>query len=268
MGQTGAGGGAPARDRVALAGVLVDRVDHATAVAAIRGFIADGGRHQIVTVNTDFIRGARQDAGFRDVLNRADLAVADGMPLVWLSRLVGAPLPTRVAGIDLIEECCGAAAREGVGVFLLGAAPGVAEAAGRVLAAHHAGLRIVGTYSPPFGSHSAEEDRRMVAAIRAAGRCILLVAFGAPRQDQFIARHLIDIDIAVGMGVGCAFDILSGGVRRAPRWMQRCGLEWAWRLAQEPRRLWRRYLIEDMPLLGTLVLDAVRAGRRTDVDAR
>ncbi len=264
MGRRGARG----RDRVALAGVLVDRVDRRGAAAAIESFFADGGRHQIVTINSDFIRKARQDADFRDVLNRADLAVADGMPLVWLSRLRGSPLPERVAGLELVEDCCRAAAREGVGLFLLGAAPGVAEAAGRVLATRHAGLRIAGTYSPPFGPPSAEEDARMVAAIRAAGRCVLFVAFGAPRQDRFISRHLIELDIPVGMGVGCAFDILSGSVRRAPRWMQRGGLEWAWRLAQEPRRLWRRYLIEDAPLLGTLAFDAVRGDRRPDLDVR
>lgn len=223
-------------------------------------FFTDGGRHQIVTVNADFIRIAQRDGEFRRVLNSADLAVADGMPVVWLSRARGLPVPERVAGIDLIDDCCRLAAQRDVGVFLLGAAPGVAEAAGRELATRHAGLKIVGTYAPPFGSHTPDEDARMTAAIRSAGRCVLFVAFGAPRQDLFIARHLRELDVVVAMGVGCAFDILSGGVLRAPRWMQRSGLEWVWRIAQEPGRLWRRYLIQDAPLLGVLAAAALRDG--------
>jgi N-acetylglucosaminyldiphosphoundecaprenol N-acetyl-beta-D-mannosaminyltransferase len=246
------------RERIELASVQVDRADRRTAVATLERFFADGGHHQIVTVNMDFIRIAQADHDFRRVLNAADLAVADGMPVVWLSRLRGAALPERVAGIDLINDCCHIAAQEGVGVFLLGAAPGVADAAARELLSRHPGLRVAGTYAPPFGPHSAEEDARMVAAIRAAGRCVLFVAFGAPRQDLFIARHLQELDIVVAIGVGCTFDILAGAVRRAPRWIQRSGFEWAWRMAMEPRRLWRRYLTLDAPLLGVLAAAAVR----------
>lgn len=248
------------RERVLLAGVAVDRLDRQAATAVIEGFFADGGKHQIVTVNTDFVRTARRDPAFRSVLNQADLAVADGMPLVWLSKLQRSALPERIAGIDLVDECCRIAARDGVGVFLLGAAPGIAAAAGRALAVRHPALRIAGTYTPPFGDHSAEEDARMVAAIRGAGRCALFVAFGAPRQDRFIRSHLEELDVVVGMGVGCAFDILAGAVRRAPGWMQRSGLEWAWRMAMEPGRLWRRYLIHDAPLLGILAAAAMREG--------
>jgi N-acetylglucosaminyldiphosphoundecaprenol N-acetyl-beta-D-mannosaminyltransferase len=245
---------------VELAGIAVDRVDRASAAAALEGFFDSEGRRQLVTVNTDFVRIARQDADFRRVLNAADLAVADGMPLVWLSRLRGPALPERVAGIDLVEDCCRIAAQRGVGVFLLGAAPGIADAAGRALVARHPGLRIAGTYAPPFGAHSDEETARMVAAIRAAGRCVLFVAFGAPRQDLFIASHLRELDVVLAMGVGCTFDILAGEVRRAPAWMQRTGLEWVWRMAMEPGRLWRRYLLQDAPFFGALAAAAVRDG--------
>lgn len=248
------------RELVALAGIYVDRIDNAGAVAAIEDFFADGAKHRIVTVNTDFIRKARRDSEYLDLLNSADLAVADGMPLVWLSRMQRTPLPERVAGIELVEAICAAAAGAGIGVFLLGAAPGIADAAGRALTTRHPGLRIVGVYSPPFGPGTPEEDAKMVAAIRSVGRCAVLVAFGAPRQDQFIRRHLADLDIAVGMGVGCAFDVLAGAARRAPGWMQRSGLEWLWRLEQEPGRLWRRYLVEDAPLLGALAFAALRNG--------
>ena len=255
--------GDPTRQRSQFAGVLVDRVDQDGATAALEGFLADGRSHQIVTVNTDFLRLAGQDPSYRAVLNQADLAVADGMPIVWLSRLRGEPLPERVAGIELVEESCRLAARDGVGVFLLGAAPGVAESAGQELMIRHPGLRIAGVLSPSFADWSAEEERRMVDAIRAAGRCILFVAFGAPRQDRFIAAHLAEISAPIAIGVGCAFDLIVGTKRRAPAWMRRSGLEWSWRLAQEPRRLAKRYLLQDAPLVLRLAAAAIRDARRT-----
>jgi N-acetylglucosaminyldiphosphoundecaprenol N-acetyl-beta-D-mannosaminyltransferase len=252
---------------VSLSGVHVDCIDRSGAVAQIERFVADGGRHQVVTVNTDFVRLAEIRPGYRELLNDAALAVADGMPLVWLSRLAGKALPERVAGIDLVDDCCRIASRAGVPVFLLGAAPGVAAAAGRTLAARHAGLRVAGTFAPPFAPPSPEGDAEMVRLVQAVGRCVLFVAFGAPRQDEFINAHLPEMDAAVAMGVGGTLDILAGNIRRAPAWMQRRGLEWVWRLAQEPRRLWRRYLLEDIPFLARFAMRIVR-GNAPALDTR
>jgi N-acetylglucosaminyldiphosphoundecaprenol N-acetyl-beta-D-mannosaminyltransferase len=243
------------RRRVSLFGILVDRVNRARAVSALEGFLADGGRHQVVTVNLDFMRLADRDPEYRRILNQADLAVADGMPIVWLSRLGRDGLPERVAGIDLVEECCRLAARTDVPLFLLGAALGVAEAAGRALVARHPGLRIAGVFAPAFAPPTPEGDAEMFRLVRDAGRCVLFVAFGAPRQDRFISTNLNGMDCAIAMGVGGTFDILSGTIPRAPLWMQRSGLEWVWRLVQEPGRLWRRYLVRDLPF-------AVRLGAR------
>jgi N-acetylglucosaminyldiphosphoundecaprenol N-acetyl-beta-D-mannosaminyltransferase len=219
-----------------------------------------------VTVNLDFVRIAEQDPDYKRVLNRADLAVADGMPLVWLSRLGRAALPERVAGIDLVEECCRLAARSGVPLFLLGAGPGVAEAAGHALVRRHPGLRIAGTFAPPFAPPTPEGDAEMVRLVQAAGRCVLFVAFGAPRQDQFISAHLRELDAAIAMGVGGSFDILAGTISRAPLWMQRSGLEWVWRLIKEPGRLWRRYLVRDLPFAVGLAARALF--RRPAVESR
>jgi N-acetylglucosaminyldiphosphoundecaprenol N-acetyl-beta-D-mannosaminyltransferase len=249
------------RRRVDVAGVLVDRIDEREATAALERFVADGRSHQVVTVNTDFVRIAGQDPGFRAILNGADLAVADGMPVVWLSRLRRAPLPARITGLELVEESCRIAARDGIGVFLLGAAPGIAAEAATVLAARHPGLHISGTFSPPFGDWSADEERRIVDTMRAAGRSVLLVAFGAPRQDRFIRSHLGELDIPIAMGVGCAFDVIAGRVRRAPRWIQSSGLEWLWRVMQEPRRLWRRYFLQDIPLIVKVAAQSLRDAR-------
>lgn len=255
-------GAGSTRSRADVAGVLVDRVDEKAASSTLERFLSDGRSHQIVTVNADFVRLAQREPGYRELLNHADLAVADGMPIVWLSRLRNDPLPARIAGIDLVEESCRLAARQGVGVFLLGAAPGVAASAAQRLVARHPGLRIAGTLSPSFGEWSAEEEQRVVTAVRDGGRSVLLVAFGAPRQDRFIAAHLRELDVPIAIGVGCAFDIIVGDKRRAPTWMQRTGLEWLWRLGQEPRRLARRYVMQDAPLILRLAVVAIREGRR------
>ena len=244
--------------RVELAGARIDRVDLALAVSRISGFLADGARHQIVTVNLDFLRIARQNDPFREAINRADLAVADGMPLVWVSRLKNDPLPERVTGNELVDECCALAAAAGRGVFLLGAGEGVAAVAAEKLQERHPGLRIAGVYSPPFGPPSASEDDHIIELINAATPAFLFVALGAPRQDLWIQQHLHRLDVSVAMGVGCVLDLLAGNVQRAPAWMQRGGLEWTYRLMQEPGRLWRRYFMEDIPVLGRLVWEALR----------
>jgi N-acetylglucosaminyldiphosphoundecaprenol N-acetyl-beta-D-mannosaminyltransferase len=250
-----------ARRRVNLNGSLIDQVDFADAVARMRGFLVAGGDHQVVTVNLDFLSIADREPHFRDTINRADLAVADGMPLVWASRLTDSPLPQRIAGVDLVDACCEIAAERGAGVFLLGAGPGVAEIAAQRLKDLYPGLLIAGTYSPPFGELSPLDNERMVEMIRTARPEFLFVAFGAPRQDLWIRAHLEQLGVPVTMGVGCVLDLLAGNVNRAPMWMQRSGLEWVFRLSQEPRRLWRRYLVHDIPTLGRLVLQAMRERR-------
>ncbi len=237
------------RRRTELGGILLDQVDLADAVERIEGFVMSGRPHQIVTVNLDFLSIAGRNVEFRSTLNAADLAVADGMPLVWLSRLKGQELSERVAGVDLVSESCRLAARLGTSVFLLGAAPGVAETAGRRLESMYPGLRIAGVHSPPMGTLTAEQDEELVEMVRAAGPGLLFVALGAPRQDLWIRQHQPRMQVPVAMGVGCVFDLLAGSVRRAPTWMQNAGLEWAFRLSQEPQRLWRRYLLNDLPTL-------------------
>jgi N-acetylglucosaminyldiphosphoundecaprenol N-acetyl-beta-D-mannosaminyltransferase len=247
------------RRRIELGGVLIDQIDVAGAVERLRELLVDGGSHQVVTVNLDFLSIAQHDPAFRRALNAADLAVADGMPLVWASRLRGQPLPERVAGVDLVNQSCRLAASTGQSVFLLGAAPGVADAAARRLELEHPGLRIAGIYSPSIGALSRDEDERIVSMIRAARPGFLFVALGAPRQDLWIYENRALLDVPVSMGVGCVFDLLAGSVARAPRWMQKSGLEWAHRLRKEPGRLWRRYLVNDTRMLGRLIIDAVSA---------
>ncbi len=245
----------PERKRIGIGTIYVDNVDLSSAVEQIEAFTRSGDAHQVVTVNLDFVSIAAREPSFRTTVNCADLAVADGMPLVWLSRLRGQPLAERVAGVELVVESCRVAAARGLSVFLLGAAPDVAEAAARRLEAMWPGLKIAGCYSPPMGPLEGEEDERIVSMIKAAAPDFLFVALGAPRQDQWIFEHQPELQVPVAMGVGCVFDVLAGSLRRAPQWMQRAGLEWAFRLGQEPHRLWRRYLVNDLPMLARLAFE-------------
>jgi N-acetylglucosaminyldiphosphoundecaprenol N-acetyl-beta-D-mannosaminyltransferase len=254
------------RDRVDLGGVLVDAVDFDQAAKRIEMFLRHGRPHQIVTVNLDFLSIAQRQPEFLDTLNGADLAVPDGMPLVWLSQWKGTPLTERVAGVELFGACCEIAVEQDAGVFLLGAAPGVAEQAAANLEERYPGLRVVGTYAPPQAPLTEEEDARMVAAVRAARPEFLFVALGAPRQDLWIRDHLDELGVPVCMGVGCVLDLQAGVATRAPDWMQHYGLEWAYRLVREPGRLWRRYLVDDLPTLARLFV-TVRETPRDDVVA-
>jgi N-acetylglucosaminyldiphosphoundecaprenol N-acetyl-beta-D-mannosaminyltransferase len=247
------------RERLELGGVLIDRVDGEGAIKSLAGFLQSGKCHQVVTVNLDFLSIAQRDERFRLTLNAADLAVADGMPLVWASRWRGTPLTERVAGVDLVQESCHLAAVDGRGVFLLGAAPGVAERAATKLQETYPGLRIAGTYSPPMGPMSRKENARIIRMINAARPAFLFVALGAPRQDLWISENRGQLNVPVCMGVGCVFDVIAGEVVRAPRWMQRVGLEWAYRLGQEPSRLWRRYLLNDSRMLFRLLFESASA---------
>ena len=244
------------RPRVQVGGVLVDQVDLDGAVERIERLVRSPGAHQIVTVNLDFLSIARRNATFMDTLNQADLAVADGMPLVWLSRWQGTPLTQRIAGVELFAACCEVAAGDGRSVFLLGAAPGVADEVRAKLEQRYPGLQVVGAYAPPVGQLTQQEDDRIVAMIRQVAPHFLFVALGAPRQDLWIRAHLSELHVPVSMGVGCVFDLYAGAVKRAPSWMQRMGLEWAFRLGQEPARLWRRYLVDDLPTLAQLMLSS------------
>jgi N-acetylglucosaminyldiphosphoundecaprenol N-acetyl-beta-D-mannosaminyltransferase len=234
--------------------VLVDRIDLVGAIQRVCGFVRSGRAHQVVTVNLDFVSIAQRNEAFRETLNQADLAVPDGMPLVWVSRLKGTPLIERVAGVDLFDLACAMAAAEGWRIFLLGAAPGVADKAAEALLDRYPALQVAGTYAPPMGELTAEEEETMLRVVNEVRPELLFVALGAPRQDLWIRTHLARLDVRLAMGVGCGFDLLAGAVARAPRWMQRCGLEWAFRLAQEPARLWRRYLLNDLPLLAHLLV--------------
>lgn len=195
---------------------------------------------QVITVNVEFVMMAQRDRTFRETINQAALVVADGMGIVLATRYLGRPVPERVTGTDTLATLAKRCAANQHSLYLLGAAPGVAEEAGRRLQALAPGLRIAGTYA---GSPALDEEEAIIERIKQAQPDILCVAYGAPRQELWISRNLHRLPAAVAMGVGGAYDFLSGRQRRAPRWMQRSALEWLYRLYREPWRLRRMLAI-------------------------
>ncbi len=242
-----------------LLGVRLDRVTFREALDRMEAFATGRSPRRVVTVNLDFLARARSDEGFRDVLNGADLRVADGMPLVWASRLLGEPLPERVAGVDLFEAFAQRAAARGIRLFLLGARPGVADAAAAVLRSRHPSLRVVGTYSPPEGFENVpEQDAEAARRVEEARPDALFLAVSTPRGEKWIARLLERVPVPLAVNVGSAFDVVVEPRRRSPRALRRLGLEWLYRLLREPRRLWRRYLVADAGVVLPLFTDAFR----------
>ena len=234
-------------------GVRVDRLTSDEVRERLVAFIESGKPHQVTTVNPEFVIQAREQPEFREVLRRADLALADGVGLVWAGWLLGAPLPGRVPGVDLVRELAAISVRNGYRLFLLGAGPGVADQAALALKRDFTGLQIVGTYG---GSPAPAEEDGIVALIQQARPHLVFVAYGAPQQDLWIARNLERLAVPVAMGVGGSFNYIAGNARRAPAWIRRLGLEWLHRLVREPWR-WRRML--RLPKFAALVVaEAVR----------
>lgn len=236
----------------------------AGALARIEALIAShrqrgGPVHQIITLNPEFVWAARKNPAFRETINHAALVLPDGIGIIWASRILACPFPERVTGVDLLPQLAACSARQGYRLFLLGAAPSVAQEVARIFQRRFPGLEIAGTYA---GSPAPADAERILHLIRAARPDILTVAYGAPRQDLWIRQHaqaLGEAGVSIAIGVGGAYDFISGRVPRAPRWMQRAGLEWAFRLLRQPRRLWRMRVLFPM---GALVwMQRIRQGQ-------
>jgi N-acetylglucosaminyldiphosphoundecaprenol N-acetyl-beta-D-mannosaminyltransferase len=222
----------------------VDAVQIPDVVAEMERWIGERrGSHYIAVTGMHGVTEAQHDPELKRILNAADLVVPDGMPLVWLGRWRGYALRRRVYGPELMLEFCRATAGKGYRHFFYGGAPGVAgELAGR-LRRQFPSLQVVGVFSPPFRPLRPDEDARVARRIRDAKPEVLWVGLSTPKQERWMYEHRESLEAPVMVGVGAAFDLNTGRVRQAPRWMRERGLEWFWRLLMEPRRLWRRYLI-------------------------
>jgi N-acetylglucosaminyldiphosphoundecaprenol N-acetyl-beta-D-mannosaminyltransferase len=233
---------------IRVLGVRVDELDIKGTLDRIDELLAAGGHHLVATVNPEFVMLAQRDPEFRRLLEGAALCLADGWGVTWAARRQGRPLPARVTGVDLVPALAERAAAKGWRLFLLGAAPGVAEEVAQLLTAQNPALLVAGWHAGVAGHEGDEESLRLIAA---AHPDIVLVAYGAPRQEQWIARNLSRLEAGVGIGVGGSFDYLSGRVRRAPAWMRRAGLEWLYRLLRQP---WRARRMAVLPRFALEVL--------------
>ena len=229
---------------IAMLGVPFDKVTLAETVTRVETMIASRRPHFLATANVDFVVQAVKDLELRRILAECDLVLCDGMPLVWASRFLGNPLPERVAGSDLMPRLLVEAERKGWRVFFLGGTTeSVAKAAAQVQA-QHPRLALVGAYSPPFKPLLDMDHADILRRVQAARPDILFVAFGCPKQEKWINMQYRQAGVPVSIGVGATIDFLAGSVRRAPVWMQNTGLEWLFRLLQEPRRLFQRYFLD------------------------
>ncbi len=212
----------------------------------------------IITMNLDHLGRHTRDPFCRELYHRATLHVADGMPLIWASRLQGTPLPERVTGSNLIWTLSAAAAKNKRNVFLLGGEPGTANEAADVLIEKYPGLEIAGTWCPDFGFEKSSDDMTaMTEALIAAKPDIVYVALGSPKQDKLIEILRDYLPATWWVGVGISFSFVTGDVSRAPQWMQKSGLEWVHRLSQEPSRLAKRYLLHGIPFCIRLMTSAI-----------
>jgi len=226
------------RNRLHILGVPVDGVTSDQTLDVISQLVRERVPQQLVTVNPEFVMAAQGNLAFKRVLSEAALALPDGIGMVWASRVHGRPLPERVPGADLVPRIAALAASRGWRIFFLGAAEGVGELVAARLREKYPALSVAGVYA---GSPATAEESEIVTLVRSVKPDILLVAYGAPAQDLWIARNLRRLRVPVCMGVGGTFDFISGTRQRAPHWVRRAGIEWLYRLAQEPWR-WRRQL--------------------------
>ncbi|HEY0758203.1 MAG TPA: WecB/TagA/CpsF family glycosyltransferase [Acidisarcina sp.] len=227
--------------RIAILGVPIDNLSMDETVEEIDRLIVAGGFHQVATANVDFLMNSIDDDELMDILHRCELVLADGMPLVWASRAMGTPLKGRIAGADLLPRLLELSQSNKRRIFLLGATEERSQAAAAWIRSAYPGAELAGRYSPPFAPLEEMDHAHILKLIEEADADILLVAFGNPKQEKWLAMHRSKLQVPVCIGVGASIDFLSGSYRRAPGWMQQHGLEWLHRFSQEPKRLAGRY---------------------------
>jgi N-acetylglucosaminyldiphosphoundecaprenol N-acetyl-beta-D-mannosaminyltransferase len=231
--------------RVDVLGVGISAIDPADALGEVTRWIDDGIQHYVCVTGVHGVMESQGDAELLRIHNESGLTTPDGMPMVWAARHAGAKNTQRVYGPDLMLAVCERAAQRGWGCFLYGATDEVLDQLRTNLSDRFPGLSIVGTHSPPFRPLTPEEDAAVIREINDSGAQIVWVGLSTPKQERWMASHVGRVNAPALFGVGAAFDIHAGNLKQAPRWMQRSGLEWLFRLASEPRRLWRRYAVNN-----------------------
>lgn len=252
-------------DRVDVLGVGISAISMPDALEAIAAWIGRKERRYVCVTGVHGVMESQRDPELRAIHNSSGLTTPDGMPMVWAGRRVGARID-RVYGPDLMLAVCELAARRGWRSYFYGAGPGVADQLAARLSERFPGLVVAGTFSPPFGPVSDEEDEAIVQRIAATAPDLIWVGLSTPKQERWMASHVDRFPHGVLLGVGAAFDIHAGVQRQAPRWMQRSGLEWLYRLSREPRRLARRYLVNNPRFAWAIAINPprLRVAERVD----
>ncbi|WP_036165311.1 WecB/TagA/CpsF family glycosyltransferase [Massilia sp. 9096] len=243
-------------ERITLMGCAIDNLSMEETLQTVEGCIRTGQPHQHVVVNVDKLVKASRDPELRRIINGCALVNVDGMPVVWASRLLGRPLKERVAGVDLFEALMRRAGEKGWRVFLLGAREEVVSQVAATYARKYPRLVLAGWRNGYWRGEA--EEAQVVEQIRDARPDLLFVAISSPKKEQFLGRYQAEMKVPFAMGVGGTFDVAIGRVKRAPMWMQKSGLEWFYRFLQEPRRMFRRYFIEDMAFFWLFIKEAAR----------
>ncbi|TXK83697.1 WecB/TagA/CpsF family glycosyltransferase [Paenibacillus sp. N3.4] len=246
-------------NRVNMFDVNFDNYDFQDLLAFMEDVISQKSHSYILTCNVDHLIKLRKDVEFQQVYADAGAIVADGMPIIWASKMLRKPLKQKVSGSDLFAKLGEAFANRQYKLFFLGSASGIPEQAIKNLKVRFPNLNIVGCYSPSYGFENKEEENaQIIQMLIDTQPDIVFVGVGAPKQEKWIYNHYMHYKVPISIGVGATFDFLSGSVKRAPHLMQKTGFEWFWRLAQEPRRLWKRYLVHDSMFFVMLGLEVVK----------
>lgn len=237
--------------RMRLMNTEIDNLTMDETLDAIDSLIKEDNCSYVVTPNVDHIVQLEKDEELKRVYENASLILTDGKPLIWISNWYKTPIKEKISGSDLFPRVCELAAKKGYTMYLLGAAEGVADKAAKNLMDKYKGLNIVGTYSPPFGFEKDKvELKKIERQIQEVHPDILIVGLGCPKQEKYMYHHCKELDVPISFGLGASIDFEAGNIKRAPKWMSEHGLEWLYRITQDPKRLAKRYLVDDMKIIG------------------
>lgn len=233
--------------------IEIDNLTMEEALAAIDELIQQDKCSYVVTPNVDHIVQLETNEELKTIYSNASLVLTDGKPLLWIAKWYGTPIKEKISGSDLFPKLCEMAARKKYKMFFLGAAEGIAEKAAKNLVARYPELQVTGTYAPPFGFEKDDTElKKIKKLVEEAQPKILVVGLGCPKQEKFIYDNCETLGVPLSLGLGASFDFEAGNVKRAPKWMSECGLEWLFRITQDPKRMVKRYLVDDLKILGLI----------------
>ena len=237
-----------------LLNTFVNNVDMEETIQTIDSFIQQKKKSYIVAINVDVVMKIEQDAYLKQITDQADMVLVDGKPLIWISKLHKRPVKAKISGSDLVPRLCEEAAKKGYTIFIIGGKDGIAERAKKRLEKQLPGIKIVGTYAPPFGFEKDQKEldkiNQMISDVHPD---LLIGCFGCPKQEKWIYENYKKYDATVSVCAGATVDFLAGNVKRAPKWMSDHGLEWFYRFTQEPKRMFRRYFVDDVKIMNLIL---------------